>query len=317
MLTPASRVLTVIPPLILIPKNGLGNRLRAIAGGLATARALGRELEVLWEPYDGSATKPEDLFDAPSGFRFVTPEDAARRGVISRDIPKYVSSENGIVSLRGYDRGQQVLLPQFLELARTNPHKEAVIAAGNYFHPDAHSNQEIERLTVPDRQELSRNLPFNQNVTSRALQSRPPGDYLAVHLRSSDRRKEVPSPARVLSTAVSVAKRSNLIDIFVCSDTEETRAHATNFLQEKGLHVFFEPQSPARRDVEGEINAGADFVNLQHARIVVGSQLSTFATEAAILLPSRRVRLLVRRSTGLPGLDRLLRRRFGDTSRIW
>ncbi len=310
-------VLAVPQPLVLIPKNGLGNRLRAIAGGLATARALGRELEVLWEPFDGSATTPEDLFDAPSSFRFITPGDAAHRGIVSQDIPKYVNSGAKIVSLRGYDRGQQVLLPHFLGLARSSPQKEAVIAAGNYFHPDARSDREVPKKTVPERQELSKSLLFNQNVLSRASTTRPPGDYLAVHLRSSDRRKEVPSPTRLLSRVVSLARKTHLTNIFVCSDTEKTRTTAREFLQNSGLQVFFEPQTPARRDVEGEINAGADFVNLQHAWILVGSRASTFATEAGILLPSDRTILLDRRTTGVPAFDRILRRRFGDSSRIW
>jgi hypothetical protein len=201
-----------------------------------------------------------------------------------------------------------------LKLARSSPQKEAVIAAGNYFHPDARSEREVDRKTVPERQELSKSLVFNQNVLSRASTTRPPGDYLAVHLRSSDRRKEVPSPARLLSRAVSLARKAHLTDIFVCSDTEETRNTATEFLQKSGLRVFFEPQIPARRDVEGEINAGADFVNLQRASVLVGSRASTFATEAAILLPSHRVTLLDRRTTGVAAFDRMLRRRFGDSS---
>ena len=79
---PQGNVCTVSPPLVLVPKNGLGNRLRAIAGGLATARVLGRDLDVLWEPYDGCATEPQDLFGTPSSFRFITPEDAASRGIV-------------------------------------------------------------------------------------------------------------------------------------------------------------------------------------------------------------------------------------------
>lgn len=304
-------------PLVLIPKNGLGNRLRAIAGGLATARAMGRDLEVLWEPYDGSATLPSDLFDDPLGFAFLTADVARDRGIVSHDLPKYLDSRPGIVSLRGYDRGQQTLLAEFMALAAQHPEREAVVAAGNYFHPDAQSDVEIETKTRPVRQELSRRLVFNPRVKALARANRPPRPYLSVHLRGSDRRKEVPSPHRLLRLATSLSRKNRITDIFLCSDSEEIRSRATEELHARGFQIFMEPQSPIRRDVDGEIRAGADFVNLQGSEIIVGAKESTFVTEAAVLHPSTKAKLLTRRTTGSSRLDRYLRRRFGDSARMW
>lgn len=308
-------------PLTVIPKNGLGNRFRGMASGWSLAQGLGRDLEVLWEPFDGSATRPNDLFETPEQFRFITSEEAAARGIRSKNIPIYLSELPELISLRGYDKGEQPFIREFVGLVKAHPSRPAVIAAGNFFHPNA-GNQGgnsgvLETLTRPDRAALLNNLRFKQSILERAAKVRPVGNYLGLHLRWTDRRKEAASPKRLLRTAMAISRRNKIKNIFICSDDAAIRSQAVEELEKAGFHVFFNPFPPARRDVEGEKQAVVDFINLMHAGILVGSHASTFSTEAALGGPPSTSRLLKRHTTGSVRLDRILRKRLGESSRIW
>lgn len=308
-------------PLVLIPKNGLGNRFRAMASGWSLARTLGRDFDVLWEPFDGSATQPEDLFQEPEEFRFISSEEAASRGIRSETVPDYLIDQPELLSLRGYDKGEQNFIAEFLRVAQAHPERPAVIAAGNFFHPKAgnqsRSSARLDRLTRPDRVELLHTLRFREAILESATKVRPSTDYLGVHLRGTDRRKEAASPERLIRTALATGRRKRVKEIFICSDDADLRFLAAKDLEKAGFDVFFDPFPPARRDVEGEQQAAADFVNLMHASILVGPQASTFSTEAVLGGPASLSRLLKRRSTGSVRLDRILRKRIGESSTIW
>jgi len=308
-------------PLVLIAKNGLGNRFRAMASGWSLAHTLGRNFEVLWEPFDGSATRPGDLFVEPEVFRFITPEEAGSRGIRSETIPAYLTDRPELLSLRGYDKGEQLFIAQFVDLAEAHPDRPAVIAAGNFFHPTAGSrsrgSSRLDRLTRSDRTRLLNTLRFRESIVQSAAKVRPSRDYLGLHLRGTDRRKEAASPERLIRTALATSRRKGVKEVFICSDDAELRSRAANELQRAGFDVFFDPFPPARRDVEGEQQAAADFINLMHASILVGPHASTFSTEAAVGGPPSKSRLLKRRTTGSARLDRMLLKRIGQSSAIW
>lgn len=292
-----------------------------MASGWFLARTLGRDFEVLWEPFDGSATQPEDLFEEPEEFRFISSEEAASRGIRSKAIPDYLTDQPDLLSLRGYDKGEQSFIPEFLCVAQAHPERPAVIAAGNFFHPKAGSqsrdSDRLDALTRADRTRLLNTLRFRESILKSANKVRPSTDYLGVHLRGTDRRKEAASPERLIRTALATGRRTGVKEVFICSDDAELRSLAAKDLEKAGFDVFFDPFPPARRDVEGEQQAAADFVNLMHASILVGPHASTFSTEAALGGPPSTSRLLKRRSTGSSRLDRMLRKRIGESSGIW
>ena len=75
MRTPASTMAVVQnsrPRLILEPANGLGNRLRAIAAGVAAAHASSRQLFVLWRPDHHCNASLDSLLHLPDGIQTVT-----------------------------------------------------------------------------------------------------------------------------------------------------------------------------------------------------------------------------------------------------
>lgn len=291
--------------------------MRAMAAGLGLAEMLGRPFEVLWEPYDGAATSWSDLFEQPQQFAFISSHEAKQRGVVSVDLPLYFSESERLITLRGYDIGEQCFINEVVERAKEHPSRLVVIGAGNFFHPMAKNKAQLDSLTQSHRIRLLQMVRYRSPIKALAKSYRPANRFLGLHLRGSDRRKEAASPARLMAKAIALAKRRRLNDIFVCADSVELRAQAANRLREEGFEVFLDDFLPSRGNVEGEIHAVADFINLQHASAIVGPEASTFSTEAALQLPASDRHLLSRRSTGSARLDRWIRRRFGDSSGIW
>lgn len=299
-----------ISHLVVVAKNGLGNRFQAISGGIALASYLDRELEVIWEPFDGSATVPSDIFQSSTRIRFIGRGDLLARGIELDELPLYLSVSETVVGLRGYDRGPQVFIRAFAQELKRNPQAEGIVVAGSHFHPDAGSAGQLAKISRPFRKELWSRIKFIPEIEKIALSCRPTSPYIGLHLRGTDRRKEAASPKRLIRQTARIAKRQSVSEVFICSDDERLRDSAVSELVSEGLKVSFDPFVPIRRNIEGELHACADFVNLSKADWLVGPQQSTFFTEAAVRLPRSRVRELVGRTTGSRTIDRILRNRL-------
>ena len=305
------------PPLILITKNGLGNRLRAIASALHLSELLRRELLVFWPAYDGAATNWTDLFDQPGSFTFIDSKEAESRGVIDGEIPRGLHESPDMVTLRGAGLGEQAFIRDFSSRAQKNGSALCVVVSGGYFDSRARNIRQVARLSAPSRRHLVQHLPIRSEILELAETVRPTGSYLGLHLRGTDRRKEAASPQRLINIAKRVAMREGVNEVFICADSDDLRASAAEQLSDAGLSVHIDSYLPTRRDVDGERHALADFVNLRSSAYLVGALASTFATEAATQVAVKRVTLVRRRSTRSRNLDRALRKKFGDSATFW
>lgn len=91
-----------------LPINGIGNRLRAIASSRYLASRLKREFYILWEPEPYLQAAAHELFQNGGPLIFVSREDAIRDELIANeDVPLYLNETRSQVTLRGYDRGEQ------------------------------------------------------------------------------------------------------------------------------------------------------------------------------------------------------------------
>ena len=297
-------------PLVLIPRNGIGNRFRAISSALALSEFLKRELLVLWEPRNGCATRPSDLFSPDSTINFLSEQTALGRRVLQDGPPLYLRISEEIITLRGHDRGEQMFIKDFVRHAQQNPETTLVIAAGNFFHPKAASGQALPSLLRPYRRSLLDRLVFKDEILERAAVLRPPSKYIGLHLRGTDRKKEAPTPARLLTQCIRVANRFGIASVFLCSDEVLLKTEAERRLAAEGLQVFTDGHPPSRGDTEGELHAVADLVNLSQASFLVGSRESTFATEASVRLQPTQVFLRGTRRFGIRPIDRILRHRL-------
>ena len=304
-------------PLILIAKNGLGNRLRAIASASQLSQLLGPELLVFWPPYDGAATDWDDLFDQPREFTFINSREAESRGVMDAEIPQGLHESSYMVTLRGGGVGEQIYIRDFSSLAQKNCSALCVVVSGGYFDSRARNIRQVARLSASSRRHLVQHLPIKSEILELAEAARPVGPYIGLHLRGTDRRKEAASPQRLTNIAKRVATRQGVNEVFICADSEPLRTSAVEQLSGAGLQVHFDSYLPTRRDVEGEKHALADFVNLRSSTHLVGALASTFATEAATQVAVNQVRLVRRRSTGSRRLDKALRKKLGESAAFW
>lgn len=282
-------------PLTVYPKNGLGNRFRAMSSAHALSTRLGRPLKIVWEPYDGLPARWNQIFDPDTPIDFLSAPQSPGPSQLGNDVPPYLNVAEEEISLRGHNKGEQVFIQDFVREAIQRPQVPALIVAGDYFTPDVTDNTQLEARTRDDRRSFQSLIKYHSEVIDIARVNQPVEPYLGIHLRGGDRRNEVPSFARLLRTALGVALRNSLTEVFICSDNAGLRTQAVKALKAEGLRVWFDSATPDRRSTEGVLHACADFLNLQKSAFFVGPKSSTFSTEASIFHSSEHKKLVAQR----------------------
>lgn len=279
-------------PLVVVPKNGLGNRLRAIASATFLGELLRRKVEVLWEPYHGLPLSATEIF-CDSGFPPLASgsrEDELKE--IAAGVPRYLSVSRDLISLRGRWHGEQRYINRFSYEALRRPNTPAIIVAGDFFLPGVSTHSNLEQATRFLRRSFHRKVCWSANVRSLAAEARPEGLYVGVHLRAGDRAGQVPEPSEVVNAAVRLARSRGIDSVYVCSDQAQALNFGVASLVDCGFLTYSIGSRPSRFSHTGMLDAVADFINLRHATAAVGSQRSTFYTEATVALASRNRKLL-------------------------
>ena len=281
------------PSVLVVPVNGIGNRLRAIASGLLLANKLRRDFHVLWEPDDLLPGQWEEIFDSASQVSFISREAAVSNELLpAYDVPLYLNEDRRFVTLRGFDRGESPFAKDFYNRLRQNGHKQAVIVAGDSFHPDAKTPDSALPLLRKSRRELQVKLCLSETVCQRAAEISPSESYLSLHLRGTDRAHDAAPTQEILDAATKLAAKFRLSSIFVSSDDAVLLSHAKNVLSEIPLKIFSNPETRPRGTTGGTLDAFSDFLALRAGNAFVGNSRSTFSTEVSVSFKWWKTRLL-------------------------
>jgi len=276
-----------------VPVNGIGNRLRAIAACLYLARRLRRDATVVWEPDSLLPGKWEDLFAASPQLQFASMKTAQRSGIVPHEpIAKYVDSNASFVTLRGNDRGEQPFAKHFFRLLKRWPQKNGVVEAGDYFHHRASSVEKAGKLLKKERNHLANQIRFSDQILELAHHISPPRPYLSLHLRGTDRTVDAANPESLLATAHKLAIEKGLRDVFVASDDPHLIDLAKSSLDAHGLKISTNPQPKPRGTLSGTFSAFADYLALRRGDVFVGGKRSTFSTEIGITFPGSNIEML-------------------------
>jgi len=271
------------PSILVIPVNGIGNRLRAISSGLFLANKLRRDLHVLWEPVDLLPGKWDELFDNSSQVSFISREDAKLKGFLpAYDVPLYLGEDRSFVTLRGYDRGESPFAREFYLRLRRHDEKQAVIMAGNSFHPHAKTPERALSLLRESRRALQVKLCLSETVWQRVAEISPTESYLGLHLRGTDRAHDASPTQELLDAATKLAAKFQLSSIFMSSEDDDLLSHAKKALKERSLKTFYNLEKRPMDTTGGTLDAFSDFLALRGAKAFVGNSRSTFSTEASV-----------------------------------
>ena len=254
------------------------------------AEELGGQLVVDWQPSPITPVGLDSVLSADFCDRYLATSDEAssRAGLDIRSVPRYLEFDSHlrVVTLAGLDKGEQFFMPSLRAILDTNSVSAIVVSAGGKFTLSGSS-----RLT-PGEQEAFRQrrhaayraLSLQQDIEEAAgrLVSEH-GDFLALHLRYSDRSLESPWWSRITPALRRLHGDSGLSSLFIASDTGWERDRWMARAPSLGLRPWCVTEGSASRMEEaGAHSALLDWRVLTRARASVYFAASSFAEEAAV-----------------------------------
>ena len=276
--------------IVLVPRNGLGNRLQAWSSASILARAWHVPLDVLWEPEPAAPAPFDQLFAGPPEFTGLNQSWLNRSaldefiGAPHEDLPRYLtmSDDGRLAVLAGHDRGEQVFMDQVVALnERVGQPLTLVIIAGGLFHLHG-SSPDAERVFTAERREFYSSLQWHSEILHRAVEVSPTGDYVALHLRTTDRSLEAPTDRVISSALAHMHSQLGIDSLFIAADTSEGRETWSTRARSLG----FEPWSVddtdfSRVTLSGGRSAAVDWLLLSRAQAITFAAASTFSWEAS------------------------------------
>lgn len=281
-------------PVVLIPVNGLGNRLRAISGAYALSLLHRRPLVVAWDPEPHLPDDVFELFDARGPVDFRRYRDVVDAGLLpNSEIPLYLQQTESFITLRGYGKGEQRFISALSRKMKAAPETSVVIKAGDYFSPKASSRDEAGRRLRRIRKSLYGRI-FSREIVGEASQIVGDDAHIGLSLRGSDLSDRVPPLQLFLKKVLEISHRIKTRTVYVSSESSELHFAAKAVLAERGLRVIRNPTPTWIHQTE-EVNARIpisgrqaliDFAVLGRSRHYVGPKASTFVTEIAVTRPN-------------------------------
>lgn len=268
---------------VLVPRNGLGNRLQAWASAAILAAQLDVPLKVMWEPEAPAPARPEDLFAAEALDRSFVDRQWLDRllGVPHETLPRYLTVDSGSrsVILAGHDRGEQVFMPAMMgTLADASEARSLVIIAGGLFCLDSSQDFLMQRSmfyrSIPWAMEL------HETARSQAARHSP---YTALHIRQTDRSLEAPTTATIRRGLATLASRVSDRRLFIAADTPEGRELWARESKRQGFLPWMSQDTVFERTVtSGALSSAVDWMLLAGATVIAYPSASTFSAEAAV-----------------------------------
>jgi hypothetical protein len=280
-MTTNPRMLTSLAGVVVVPRNGLANRLQAWASAHALAQEWDVPLRVVWEPEEVLPASAHDLFAESLVEDSFSSPDLIRELTehVHQDLPRYLTRLGDVLVLAGHDRGEQAFMDDVLSVIADGSGIAhlIVIAGGNFHLPGA-------RDAPLQRGHFYQNLLWSDQVYERAHSGRSPDpSYLALHIRETDRSLDAPT-ARAIRAALGTMQRRypEESNVFITADSAGAVEHWTEITRSQGLTPWSLPMVEHQRTRKSAmIDAAADWLLLSGAIASVHPAASTFSTEAA------------------------------------
>ncbi|HEY7823089.1 MAG TPA: hypothetical protein VIG24_09660 [Acidimicrobiia bacterium] len=255
---------------------------RSSPSSAALAAEWDAALSVCWEPEPIAPAAVGDLFDSRTLHQWMSSDEVAELcGVRHQELPRYLTHvpERSLVVLAGHDRGEQVFIPELLELVNASPQQLVVviIAGGTFGNADEQRQQRY-------RHEFYRRLPWNGLITERVESViGEHSNFLGLHIRQTDRSRQAPTSRQVIAAVQQLKDVTGLSSMFVAADTAPALVEWQQILGDMGLHAWTAGTSDHARDsVDAGIAALVEWQVLGRARGLVFSAASSFGAEAAV-----------------------------------
>ena len=156
-----------------------------------------------------------------------------------------------------------------------------MIIAGGRFHL-YRSSTDTDRAFVSERRDFYSSLRWHEEILMQATEVSPTSEYVALHLRTTDRSFEAPTNRAIASALASMRSQTGIESLFIAADTPEGR----DLWSVKARSLGFEPWSVQTTDfsrvtLSGGRSAALDWLLLSRANALTFAAASTFSHEAA------------------------------------
>lgn len=266
--------------IVLVPRNGLANRLQAWASSFVLSTAWGVPLYVAWETERVMPSSATQIFGGDVLSRWACPKGFTHAEIVAEisHIPRYLNRIDDTLVLAGHDRGEQYFMADVQRhvLAPDGPATLLIVAGGKFHLPDV-NNFDLARSDFYNQ------LTWSKAVEDRFSQLRVSNGYSALHVRGTDRSLDAPT-SKAIKRALRALRRATEHDrLFICADSSAGRRKWARMAESLGFQTFA-AQTPEldRESPQSVIDAAVDWRMLTHAKALVFPAASTFSNEALV-----------------------------------
>ncbi len=268
---------------VVVPRNGYVNRLQAWASSAILAAQLDVPLRIMWETEEPAPAAPAGLFDSSVVARSFWERSRldALVGGAHEELPRYLTHdrERDLIVLAGHDRGEQAFMGQLaaMLLGLEEPTTLVVIAGGKFHLP---TDEDFTRQRAVFYRQLAWHPDLNRRMDEELADH---SDYVALHVRGTDRSLEAPTPRTIRDGLTALADSTDERSLFIAADSEDGR---DRWAAEAAV-LGFAPWSVQAVDHDrGKATAGLDAMLdwrlLGRSRALVYTAASSFGEEAAV-----------------------------------
>ena len=273
-----------VESVVLFPRNGLINRIQAMASTSQLAKAINAPTTTCWTDCGYLTTPADEVFDASFvNEHFTSAEALSEQGIRVDDIPLYVSQQDKLIGLRGHDRGEQALLDSCLGLiGRAMTPTTLVIVAGGSFHivREGRGEPDEYRFFLEAKRDYYRALPLHPAIEQRVQTTltRNPAPFVGLHLRYSDLAHQAPFTRSIAHSLRTLTDKTGVTRVFVASDSRPALREWLQRIDQMGL----DPWCLDTQGLTGSQAALADWRLLAASQALVHFAGSSFSTEAVV-----------------------------------
>jgi hypothetical protein len=282
-----------VKQIVIIPRNGYINRLQAMASAQILADHIGAELKVAWAPEGAAPAQAKTIFASTLIDSNFISEGVCKQlcGFLPNEIPRYLNtsaseSDVRVVTLAGYDLGEQYFMRELRGLINTQMDLEVIAISGGGRFSLKGESQSIEWDSQAFQFERSRwysELNFREEIESGVWGAAGSEPYLVLHLRYSDRSHQTPTRRDIDQAVQKLACAANIRRIFIASDSRTERERWSTHLKEHDFSVWWYDTAGGNRTQEsGALGALIDWRLLGMSESLVYFKESSYGYEAAV-----------------------------------
>lgn len=278
------------PVVVIRPLSGYINRLQAIISAQLLAGDLGADLWVDWQASEVAPVRIDAVLDSEFCERHSksTEEIVAATGVDPARIPSYLhtDAEKGVITLAGFDQGEQVFMPSLKQAWATGEFSKVVISAGGKFtiHGSEHLTESQQHEFRRRRHQAYADLRLHPGIEEAAHETMvSQTSFIALHLRYSDRSLQSPWSRQIRPALHQLRQSSGVTKLFIAADTPSARQEWMQRARSMGLQPWSTtPPDVPRSDPRSAWGALVDWRILTRSAGIVYFAASSFAEEAAV-----------------------------------